>query len=70
MGTMNPTITFSKSESDSLSPDLSAVDDAADKFRKHGALFLQSAFPRELIERAADAFAAVSYTHLTLPTKA
>jgi len=54
---MNSKTMFSNSDQQSRSQDRGEVRKAADKFRKHGTLFLENAFPAELIQRVRDAFA-------------
>lgn len=54
---MQPKITFQNSDIDRGSIDRGGESQAVDLFRNHGALFLENAFPKKLIEKVAAAFA-------------
>ena len=53
---MHPKITFEHSDSQ-RQPQNSLESQASELFREHGALFLENAFPKKLIQKVADAFA-------------
>jgi len=55
---MKSRVDLSKLDSIAKSDGAALTDRAADLFREHGALFLEGAFPKDLIQRVAEAFAA------------
>lgn len=55
---MKSKVNLSKQDSAAESDRVALTDRATDLFREHGTLFLEGAFPKDLIQRIAEAFAA------------
>ena len=55
---MKSKVNLSKQDSAAESDRVALTDRGTDLFREHGTLFLEGAFPKDLIQRIAEAFAA------------